>query len=408
MSHLETHDEVIRWLDKWRTHAQDGQMGSRMCWLSGPAGSGKTSIMQTVAEQWKSRGLHPIRFSFSRADPSRNHARSLVSALLSQILEIYPAAKEAAILTFASTSHRIEGQFEELIYSLRSSHPSSLQLIILLIDNLDECDSGGEASQRQIIQDLGRLVSNKDSPFVVLISSRNEPHLTMAVNEVRAKVDTISLDNQYSAEDDIRIFVTNQFEKIKSAHYSSELLDKSWPSASDVDEIVTRSAGQFIYAVTIMRFIWDSRASPKLSLQKVQGAAKIDSKSTLSQLDALYASILSSADDQQALKDILHAHFWLLEKKRFAGSNLTLQQILRVHDRRYTETVIHSCTVDMSSIFRLNGTELIFYHASLENYLLDQSRSWDYFVDTRAFNAKIQPRLFEPQQQNTLLIPGWL
>ncbi|KAF5309482.1 hypothetical protein D9619_012432 [Psilocybe cf. subviscida] len=71
----------------------------------------------------------------------------------------------------------------------------------------------------------------------------------------------------------------------------------------------------FIYAATVMRFISHSSASPTISLARVRGAAQIpaNSKSPFSHLDAIYTYILSQVDNQEALKDILHAHTLILD-----------------------------------------------------------------------------------------------
>lgn len=127
----------------------------------------------------------------------------------------------------------------------------------------------------------------------------------------------------------------------------------------------------------------------------MQGAAQIATTSPFSQLDALYTSILSQAGDKLTLTDILHAHFFVTsDQRQHRKHRLTLPQALNILDHKYTRTVIRSCIADVSAIARLEDQDLIFYHASLTNYLMDRSRSGEHFIDLDAFNAKILPPLF--------------
>lgn len=218
-----------------------------MFWLKGPAGAGKTAIVQTLAESWTSTGIHAANFFFFRTDSSRNHAKSLVATLLYQILDFYPAAHEAVTTIFASKPRildaSLEEQFVQLIcIPLRSIGPSFSQSIVLLIDGLDECDSEGKNSQQQILHALNTLVSWNELPLLILVASRAEPQITMTFNQLAvngSKFDSLFLDEQFSPDKDIHLFVTAELNSIKRTHCLAYLLDKDWPSDSDVQEIVT-------------------------------------------------------------------------------------------------------------------------------------------------------------------------
>lgn len=185
------------------------------------------------------------------------------------------------------------------------------------------------------------------------------------------------------------------------------MLHADWPSVGDIDGVIHQSSGQFIYAATVMRFILHSSASPNLSLQRVQGVAQNANSSPFSQLDAIYTYILCQANDQQALKDFLHTHFLIqimlpFENDFFPDNpdwSLKFQHTLSNYNQRYTNSVLHSCTADVASIARLKNDKLVFYHASLQDYFNDQSRSGEYFVDVDAFNVKILPALLERAKQ---------
>ncbi|KAF5319559.1 hypothetical protein D9619_008414 [Psilocybe cf. subviscida] len=268
-----TREEVIGLMDRW----MDGKDGaaSNMMWLSGPAGSGKSAIVQTIAERCKQRGVQAASFFFFRADPTRCTARPLVATLLYQIFELYPPARQAVAAILSNhpllLTASIQDQFNQLLLTPLQDIPRPVESparrpIVLLIDGLDECNSEQKSSQRQILQALDRLVMQNGSPFLALVASRPEPHIMMTVNKLASLVKPVYLDDQYAPEKDIRVFVTGEFSNIKRSHHLAHLLSDDWPSDEDYESVVKKSSGQFIFAATVMRYLGESPASPKLSL----------------------------------------------------------------------------------------------------------------------------------------------
>lgn len=404
--HPGTRTEVIGLIEKWILGPQNAS-ACHLFWLSGPAGAGKTSIVHTVAERCQEQGVPHANFFFFRTDGSRSDPFPLVPTLLHQILQLHPTLRESVAAILSSNplifQTSLENQFAQLLviplHAIQQSCPS-YRPIILLIDGLDECDSENKLGQRQILRTFDKVLVNHHCLFRVLVASRAEHQIVMSFNQVATSVLSVYLDNQYMPERDIRLFVSDKFDEVKHTHRLAHMIDETWPSVGDIDSIVKKSSGQFIYAATVMRFILDSSASPQLSLERVQGVAPLTARSPFSHLDAMYAYILSRADDQDALKDILHAQLLRSITHRTARRttthrNATLQQLLLMYNPRYTDTVIHSCVGDLSAIAHLGCRELAFYHASLPEYLQDESRSGVYFVDVDAFNEKILPKIWE-------------
>lgn len=89
--HPGTRNQIIRIIEKWIDG--DGDLSRCIFWLSGPAGAGKTAIIQTIAERCMERGAPMANYFFFRADSTRNDAGSVAATLLYQILQFYPALK---------------------------------------------------------------------------------------------------------------------------------------------------------------------------------------------------------------------------------------------------------------------------------------------------------------------------
>ncbi|KAF5309472.1 hypothetical protein D9619_012443 [Psilocybe cf. subviscida] len=398
--HPGTREEVIGFMERWRD-AQDSQT-PHIFWLSGPAGAGKTSIVQNIAERCNAQGVPQANFFFFRTDASRNSLSPLVATLVHQITLLYPSLRDH-MATVLSTDPLIldallEDQLRQLIVTpLLAIQQSSLSYHppLLLIDGLDECKPEDKHSQPQMIHAFDRVLAEHPSLFRLLVASRNESQIQAAFNRMSSPLLPLYLDNQYSPEKDIRSFLNAEFERVRKTHPLAHMLDATWPSVRDIDVIVQKSSGQFIYAATVMRFISNSSASPALSLEMVQGAEPISVKSPFSHLDAIYTFILSRVENQEALKDILHVSL-LLQRHNTLATEAELVAVLKAYNLKYNEATVPLCSVEMTSIAKYIPQEgLVFYHASFPDYLLDHARSNSYFVDVDAFNFKIQPVLWE-------------
>lgn len=80
-------------------------------------------------------------------------------------------------------------------------------------------------------------------------------------------------------------------------------------------------------------------------------------------------------------------------------ARLSVVALLKAYDPvKYTYLLVQSCSSDLSAILRLEGDDLVIYHASLTDFLKDQSRSGEYYLDVGIFSAKILPRVWTNAQ----------
>ncbi|KAF5310019.1 hypothetical protein D9619_010162 [Psilocybe cf. subviscida] len=390
--HPGTREEVIGLLERWMNAIE----GDRILWLSGPAGGGKTAIVKTLTERFTDRGICTINFYFFRGDSTRNGAQPLVPTLLYQLFELCsPSLEEAVAGILSRRPHVMDGSLSEqckflsaLFPTIRRSLPASA-LVLILVDGLDECDVDAELSQPDLIRALASLVMEKDSPFRLLVASRPEALIRMAFNRLSSPAQTIFLNEEYSPEKDIRVFVTAEFDEIKASHPSARLLDRDWPSPTDVEAIICKSSGQFIYAATVMRYISRPSTVPSLSLQRVQGIVPAGKNSPFTHLDTIYTFILAQADDPEVMHDVLSVTL-LTEIE----SEHTM--LLDHYNSRNSRAVMESCISQLSAIVQLTEDGGInFYHASLTDFLVDPDRSGIYWVDVDAFRVKLLIGLWE-------------
>ncbi|KAF5329682.1 hypothetical protein D9619_009208 [Psilocybe cf. subviscida] len=403
-----TREEVIDLTERWMD-GKDGVAHSMM-WLSGPAGAGKSAIIQTIAERCKERGVQAANFFFFRSDPTRSNATPLVATLLYQIFEFCPAARQTVATVLSNRpllfDASILDQFNRLLSPALKDIPQPLESparrpIILLLDGLDECDSEHKLSQRQILHALNYLLTQSDCPFLVLVASRAEPQITMTVKDLSSPVKAIFLDEQYQPEKDIRALVIGEFARVKRSHHLAHMLSDHWPSNEDIGSIVKKSSGQFIFAATVMRYIANSLASPKLSLEMVQGIqVPIATNSLFVHLDAIYKYILSQAENREAIMDLLSMKL-LVETAGNALTIYSLDYILHIYNSRYTPEFLHSCVSDLTALLQFGEGRLVFFHASLPDFLKDKNRAGEYYIDVDAYGAKILPSIWMTTPKNT-------
>ncbi|KAF5330491.1 hypothetical protein D9619_005182 [Psilocybe cf. subviscida] len=393
-----TREEVLAKIEAWIDAKEPNSRERRIFWLSGPAGAGKSAIVQTLAERCMARSVPMANFFFFRRDATRNHARPVVATLLFQLVKLYPKLKpliEDALVENPIIFDHWQGvhdQFEHLIkdpFRAIMHHDSSVEQwpIVILVDGLDQCYSAGKHEQQILLRVLCRLVSYENSPFIILVASRPEPHLTMAFNEVGSCVESVFLDEGYRPSDDIRLFVVAELARIKNTHHLGHALGAHWPSENSIKSIVDKSSGQFIYAATILRFIANSSASPAHSLDRVLGLRPVTKSSPFAQLDAIYTYVFSQAEDWEAAKDVLAAQ--IFNSTYFSFIPMPLGSILQPLGHEADE--LASYTSDLTAVVRSEhmGKELVFYHASLSDFLCDGTRSGIYHIDLNEFTERL-------------------
>lgn len=145
-----------------------------------------------------------------------------------------------------------------------------------------------------------------------------------------------------------------------------------------------------------MRFISSSPGSPAHSLDKVRGIRPIAKNSPFAELDAIYTHIFSQAEDWDSVKDVLASQYFLprvaeLDNIRAAGHVHDCTICTLLAPLGLTESDIESSLSDLVAVMRYNrkvGTTT-FYHASLQDFLFDKSRSKSLYIDLQLFGAKL-------------------
>ncbi|KAJ7488787.1 hypothetical protein B0H11DRAFT_1720300, partial [Mycena galericulata] len=215
--HPETRTKMLDNLYKWVVQSYSRSAGS-MFWLHGPAGAGKSAIMQTLCQRLQDDGRLGGSFFFKRGDATRGNAKVLFATLAYQ-LAIHDRRLKGPILQSVEDDPSVVGRdmdvqlcklVVEPCQSLDDAAP-----IILLIDGLDECQ--GTHAQQTILSLIGDTVRQHPSTFRFLVASRPELHIREKLAESSLHELYVS-DNVEQSFTDIRLYFRDEFARIHREH----------------------------------------------------------------------------------------------------------------------------------------------------------------------------------------------
>src|ERR1700753_3189586 len=236
-------------------------------WLNGLAGTGKTTIAQTVAERMFADGRLGASFFCSRDFEDRRSLRSIFPTLAVQLARRYTQFRSIFIQLVQSDPEIVHeslyGQMKKLI--VKPLAESAISTVIV-IDALDECKDKEPASA--ILSVLGQFVA--EIPTVkFFVTGRPESRIQegFRLPSLVQSTDVFVLHKVEpgQVENDIRLFFTHSFSKLK--RYRHVLGD--WPTEEQVDVLCERAGGLFVHAVATVRFIDHRSYSPKTQLDRL-------------------------------------------------------------------------------------------------------------------------------------------
>ncbi|KAF9441186.1 hypothetical protein P691DRAFT_813475 [Macrolepiota fuliginosa MF-IS2] len=366
-------------------------------WLNGPAGVGKSAILQTIAEA-EAASLTSIlgaTLFFSRPN-ERNDPQRVFTTIAYQLSMKYPAYRKyiVELLTFNPTMVKksMREQFKAFIvqpFAIKELLAGSHDTVLILLDGLDECE--GDDAQREIILLIAKFaLQYPTSPLIWLIASRPESHIqdTFSLDAVRPSYGgtEVGVDSDEGRRD-VEKYLRDKFADIRKKHRRSIPSSlQQWPSESDFTTIATRSSGLFIFSSTLIRFIGDEDYADPISRLKIvldvieSMTLSPGGKNPFATLDALYTRILSEIPP-----DVLQTTLSLLEfdvkssEWSFADncSRLGVPQGRAYGALRRLHSVIEIPEPEDAFWGRLYA-----FHASFYDYLSSPSRSGTFYIWT--------------------------
>ncbi|KAF8347619.1 hypothetical protein F5887DRAFT_1100123, partial [Amanita rubescens] len=364
--HPKTREKVLKTITDW---VKNPRARERIMWLNGPAGAGKSAIAQTISGHYSGEQL-AASFFFLRNSSDRGAATRLFTTLAWQLAQNIPELLsyiESAIKTeplFPTKS--LDIHFDHLIIQplqelLRDKPDFCPQRSLIVIDGVDECAS--DRDQMLFLRLIGETLSKIHIPLRFLICSRPEVHIqaTFESKVMTGITHTVSLNDQFDPDDDIRRYLEDEFARISAEHKLFKL-SPGWPPDRTIDQLVSKSSGQFIYAFTVVKFLDDVYDDPRERLDIVLNTRPANSLPPFAELDQLYIQILSQQPNIRLLRDLFTLIIALREPKiKFVCRRL-----------RIREEQLERKLLRLRSLVRISHSDI---NLSLHDFFLDKKRA---------------------------------
>ncbi|MCJ1313649.1 hypothetical protein MMC25_007328 [Agyrium rufum] len=375
--------DIYRWAD--------GQDERFIFWLSGMAGTGKSTIARTVARRYLDQKRLGASFFFSRGGRDVSHAAKFVTSIALQLASsvtfldqyICDAIKESR--NIASQSLRDQWQQFVLRPLSKLSGSAGQFSYILVIDALDECDN--ENDIRIIIHLLAEVQLLNKARIRVFLTSR--PELSIRIGFTRmpdgAHQDFILHNiSSLTVNHDIRLFLERNLELIAQ----ERSLTADWPGEEIISRLVHSANGLFIWAATACRFIREGKLFVKKRLSIILENSSISVNAEEKHLDEIYTTVLRNNISPDYSYE--EAEELLSMQKSLLGSIITLFYPLSTQS---LSKLLSTAQDDVNQILDnlhaiLSVPEdptlpLRLYHFSVRDFLFDRARCEEFWVDEK-------------------------
>jgi len=348
-----------------------------ICWLSGMAGIGKTTIACSFCERLDREGRLAGSFFCSRTGDVRHRDVVRIIPTLAYLLARKDSAFKTALVRLLQdnpdvASQRVANQVTCLLQELLPS--ASSFNFTLVIDALDECQD--ESAIQDMLTALIACAPQLPTGVKILITSRPERSILdtdLSNADLNRVLKLHELDEAVVAED-IRRYIKNKL---------SDLPPHVDPY---VDQLAAMSGGLFIFAATAVKYIRD-RNSP----DRIKNITKIGGPTPLSQkpLDSMYSLILKGSLDplEPSEVDLLERTLSCILTMRSRLSIRDISTLLaQTPNSNIEKEHVREALKDLHSVMRVpeddDSPNLNLLHASFGDYLTSAIRKPPLSIDT--------------------------
>jgi len=400
----------VRILDGITTWAKDNSPNSpNVYWLFGSAGSGKSTIAYTIARRFEFAGdsndtiILGGNFLCSRQFEETRLSKYIIRTVAYHLALTCKPFADALHRSgnFITKDHSVKTQIENLLVKPWPwKEPDSAQRLdpsvpphpdlsvsplpnppmppvnyLIVIDALDEIDgNGGSDFLRNLLNVVNK---HRLQGLKFFVTSRSDPGLVADVEKFERK-------HRYRLQDVKEEEVRNDITTYINASLPHPL------GRSQVEGLVVLSAGLFIYATTVVKYLATCGRSEQQDFlaELLATAANSSTPQSLSDatsftlLDTLYLQIL-----RQAFRDFIPKtpkwvnrlrilHTFLCTADRTSTS--VIADLLFSSD--YTD-VAEKLLSDLHAVLYTEDDRVLAYHKSFSDFIFDRARSKDFWCD---------------------------
>ncbi|KAJ2923405.1 hypothetical protein H1R20_g13687, partial [Candolleomyces eurysporus] len=357
-------------------------------WLSGLAGTGKTTVSKTFCSQLNNRGLLGASFFCTLKELNKKNVYLIIPTLARILAEERPKFGDALEKILESdracrnpTKMDLNEQYTRLILQPAERTFAADELLVLGIDALDECEN-----KDAVRLFIAAILSQKPTiPLKFFLTSRPEislresfgtstHHGWLRLHDIEANI----------VKADILLYLHSQFKCI-SRVYNYYQEKSNWPPP-EIQAIADASGTLFIIAATIVTYVATCSGN---SLDRFQELGKpppkeLDKPSPnvqLAGIESLYNKILDEAfeDLEQKEADMIHSCLLLLVTAQRPVSVNDYAKLLSTNTLAIREAFKSLHSVVQFPDEGLDNALISIFHASFVDHLTSekhQGKKW--------------------------------
>ncbi|CAE7106529.1 unnamed protein product [Rhizoctonia solani] len=367
-------------------------MPGSMYWVSGMAGTGKTTIAYSLCRELDAHQQLGASFFCSRLLPECRDVNLIIPSIAYQLARASRPFRSvlSSVLEKDPDIHtRLPDlQFSTLIVQPMVKVKNSLgDTLVVVIDALDECES--KEATGQILDIL--LTKTINLPVKFIVASRPEPEIRDEMqkqkDQTNSRVVLHELDG-HAVRTDIETYLRASLAPMK-------------PTDQQILQLAERAGVLFIHAATVVRYVGNDRfRRSEERMQKVLEASS-NSGTKHAEIDELYTTVLRAAlddpsldnDEREDMRQVLHTVICTQEPLTVEA----LSRLMKIEKSKRVRLALDP----LWSVLHISGeTELVTtLHASFPDYMFDFSRSKQYHCDRTVHNEYVAHLCFDYLEQ---------
>ncbi|RXW23976.1 hypothetical protein EST38_g1899 [Candolleomyces aberdarensis] len=341
-------------------------------WLSGLAGTGKTTVSKTFCSQLRNRRLLGASFFCTLQESDKRDVYLIIPTLARILAEERPRFGEALEEILESdiacrnpTEMDLKEQYLKLILQPAEQTLAADELLVLSVDALDECED--KAAIRCFTE---AVLSQKPAiPLKFFLTSRPEislresfgsstHHGWLRLHDIEANI----------VKADVLIYLNYQLKCISTLY---EYYQANWPPP-EIQTLANVSGTLFIIAATMVKYIETYSGN---CLKRFQELGQPSANVQLAGIEALYSTILAEAfkDLDQEEADMIHSCLSLLVTAQRPVSVNDYAKLLRTDTLAIREALKSLHSVVQIPDKGCDDALISIFHASFVDYLTSES-----------------------------------
>ncbi|KAL5513412.1 hypothetical protein ACEPAH_3811 [Sanghuangporus vaninii] len=354
----------------------ESKTSPNILWLTGAAGSGKSTIAVTVSF---AHGYNTVHLFFER---NKSEPSDVIRTIAYNLAERHPLVGKHIIKVVGESMNIIgdtlEKQFTKLLLEplCKADIPNT---IVIILDALDECGNAG--SRQDLLHLLKTKFAQLPSKVRILITSRPEGDI-MKDFPTNSHINHVRLMHADDETNDVALYIRKEMEE--------EFGDRVQEVAKEIQVLCQAADGLFIWASTAVKMV-RGPIDPQENLQQLVGNIR-----TLGEhgLYSLYASALKNSGIWQSYsKNNGTAVLGLILVAKEAMTGAVIAAFLGLEER----TVDRILQQLQSVVSYEAGKPVRLHHASFADYLLSSQRPDDkpWHIDERVWKQAVTERCFD-------------